>query len=265
MANPFPGMNPFLESPARWPSFHQRFITYLADAIDPLLPANYSADFGERNYVTTPPKGMYPDIFVVRHTRKRKEAGRATAILEADPAVEVELSAEEVREPFIEIRMGGEPGTLVTVIELLSPANKTPGDGRSLYRGKQEQVLASRVHLMEIDLLRAGQHTAAIPREALPANGWDYLVCLHRGDWRARARDRFHYWAIALGDRLPRVNVPLAGEDADVVVDMQAVVDRCLATATGRRIDYTRDCPPPLSKKQARWVDELLRKRKLRK
>jgi hypothetical protein len=69
MANPFPGMNPFLELPSRWQSFHQRFITYLADTIDSLLPDNYSADFGERVYVATPPKGMYPDVFVVKHGR----------------------------------------------------------------------------------------------------------------------------------------------------------------------------------------------------
>ena len=93
MANPFPGMNPFLESPARWQSFHQRFITYLADAMDPLLPENYSADLGTRVYVATPPKGMYPDVFVMKHARKMKERHGATAIPEADPPLEVELKS----------------------------------------------------------------------------------------------------------------------------------------------------------------------------
>ena len=57
MENPFPGMNPFLEMASRWRSFHDRFIVYLADAIDPLLPENYSADLGDRIYAATPPQG----------------------------------------------------------------------------------------------------------------------------------------------------------------------------------------------------------------
>ncbi len=110
MANPFPGMNPFLEKPSRWQSFHQRFITYLADTIDSLLPEDYFADLGERVYVATPPKGMYPDVFVVKHARKKKERDGMTAVLEADPALRVEYWAEQRREPFIEVRMGSEPG-----------------------------------------------------------------------------------------------------------------------------------------------------------
>lgn len=261
MANPFPGMNPYLELPARWQSFHHRFITYLADALDLLLPDDYSADIGERVYVATPPKGMYPDVFVVKHGRKKKEGNGATAVLEADPPLKVEYWAEQRREPFIEVRMGPEPGKLVAVIELLSPANKLPGKGRKLYLMKQSRLLRSTTHLLEIDFLRAGEHTVAVQRDGLPENGWDYLVCLHRGG----SKTKFDCWPISLHERLPRVHVPLAGDDPDVVVDLQTAVNRCCATATGRRIDYSKECPPPLSKKDAKWLDDLLRKKKLRK
>ncbi len=263
MANPFPGMNPFLEKPARWPSVHHRFITYLADAIDQQLPANYSADIDERVYVAHPPKDMYPDVFVVKHQRKKKERNglATTALLEADPTMEVEFTPTEVHEPFIEIRLGDEPGTLIGVIEILSPANKTPGAGRDLYLEKQQLLLLSSVHLIEIDLLRAGQHTVAIRRDGLPSDGWDYLVCLHRGGWR----DRFNYWAVRLQARLPRINVPLAGNDGDIVVDLQALLNQCHSAGRIRRLDYSQECPPPLSKKNAKWVDDLLRKKKMRK
>ncbi|MBI2808044.1 MAG: DUF4058 family protein [Planctomycetes bacterium] len=261
MPNPFPGMNPFLEKPSLWPSFHQRFITYLADAIDPLLPENHSADLGVRVYTSAPSNGMYPDVFVAKHAQKKKGRNGTTAILEADPPLEVEYWAEEIREPFIKIRMGPDPGKLIAVIELLSPANKTPGKGRTLYLRKQARVLRSTTHLMEIDFLRAGEHTVAVQLDTLPENHWDYLVCLHRG----RSRSKFECWPIPLQDRLPRIHVPLSKKDTDVVVDLQTVLDRCCETATGRRIDYSQECPPPLSKKNAKWIDELLRKKKLRK
>ena len=157
--------------------------------------------------------------------------------------------------------MGSEPGKLVSVIELLSPANKAPGKGRRLYLRKQARLLRSKTHLLEIDLLRAGDHTIAVERSALPENGWDYVVCLHRG----ASSTKFECWPVLLTERLPRVNVPLAGEDSDVVVDLQTIVDRCCTTATGRRIDYKAECPQPLSKKHAKWIDEVLRKKKLRK
>jgi hypothetical protein len=64
---------------------------------------------------------------------------------------------------------------------------------------------------------------------------------------------------------MPRVNIPLSGNDADVVVDLQAVLNQCHAAGKGRRIDYNGKCPPPLSKKNTKWIDDLLRKKKLRK
>jgi hypothetical protein len=264
MQNPFPGMNPFLEKPARWPSVQGRYVMYLADAINPLLPEKYVADVGERVYIASPAQEMYPDVYVVRHPgKKNRGSGSApTATLEADPPVEVEFPQAEIREVFVEIRLTDEAETLVTVIEFLSPANKSFGDGHELYRKKQTQLLASSTSLIEIDLLRAGRHTVAIPREGLPENGWDFVVCLHRGGWE----EKYQYWAMPLQDRLPRIHVPLLGNDRDVVVDLQAVLDQCYTTGHwGTRIDYSKPCPPPLSKKDTKWVDELLQKKKLRK
>ncbi len=43
MANPFPGMNPYLEDPEGWRGLHTRFITYVADALQPQLGPGYFA------------------------------------------------------------------------------------------------------------------------------------------------------------------------------------------------------------------------------
>jgi hypothetical protein len=33
MASPFPGIDPYLESPRYWQDFHERFITYAAEGL----------------------------------------------------------------------------------------------------------------------------------------------------------------------------------------------------------------------------------------
>lgn len=43
MPSPFPGMDPYLEHPARWPGVHQRLMTYIADTLNIALPPHYVA------------------------------------------------------------------------------------------------------------------------------------------------------------------------------------------------------------------------------
>ena len=42
MPSPLPGMGPFWEHPAFWPSLHSRFMVALADAIEACLSSEYS-------------------------------------------------------------------------------------------------------------------------------------------------------------------------------------------------------------------------------
>jgi Protein of unknown function (DUF4058) len=44
MPSPFPGMNPYLESPDRWTTVHNRLIVSLADFLTPLLLPKYQVD-----------------------------------------------------------------------------------------------------------------------------------------------------------------------------------------------------------------------------
>jgi hypothetical protein len=183
-------------------------------------------------------------------------------VIEADPALEIEFPPAEFRESFIEIHLARKPGSLVAVLEVLSPTNKNAGEGRDLYLEKQQQLLTSKSHLIEIDLLRAGQHTVAVPRDRIEDTDWDYIVCLHKGGWQ----NKFRVWPVPLPRRLPSFAVPLAGDDRDVVLDLQALLDQCYQYGRfADRLDYRAACPPPLKRKTARWVDELLRKKKLRK
>jgi Protein of unknown function (DUF4058) len=76
-------------------------------------------------------------------------------LLEAPAIGRVPLSVDGERHAFLEIRDRGHR-QLVTVLELLSPCNKRPGLDREQYLAKRQQLLASSVHLVELDLLRGG-------------------------------------------------------------------------------------------------------------
>jgi hypothetical protein len=268
MPGPFPGMDPYLEHPDRWPGLHSRLIAELSSLLDELLPPRYAVEVGERVYVVQSGRSIYPDLMVVRETEPAPSApGGAVLVAERDAPRILRTEPEERREPFIEIRALGETEVPVTVIELLSPSNKSPGsEGRDLYQQKQVEVLASAASLLEIDLLRNGAHTVAAPyaaleREMQPEGGWDYLVCLHR----AWMKWQYEYWPIRVRQRLPRTAVPLAQEHGDVVLDLQQALDRCYDRGRyAGRIDYRRDPPTPFRPEDAEWAEALLREKGLR-
>jgi hypothetical protein len=177
--------------------------------------------------------------------------------------VVVTVVAEEHCHTSVEIRAGrGGEERLVTVIEILSITNKTPGaHGRDLYVTKQEELLAGAVHLVEIDLLRGGTHTTAVPRDlALERTGpFDYHVCMHLYD---RPMDYLVY-PVRLDERLPEIAVPLLPGSVTVPLDLQAVLDRCYdAGPYRRRVRYgTDEIVPSLSEEQARWAEGVLREK----
>lgn len=170
-----------------------------------------------------------------------------------------------MRQPYLDIYTRQDSGVrLVTSIELLSPSNKTPGaHGREPYLQKQRELLCSNVHLIEIDLLRGGEHTTAVPlAAALPRTGpFDYHVCAHLFDRPAE----FLVYPIRLEDPLPEVAVPLLPGVPPVPVNLQAVFERCYDFGPYRRsIRYADATPiPPLRPDQAAWAARLLREKGL--
>jgi hypothetical protein len=143
---------------------------------------------------------------------------------------------------------------------VLSPPNKTNGHiGRFQYRRKQEDLLRSSVSLLEIDLLRRGEHTVAAPLAELARRGsWDYLVSLHHGGLGLE----YDVWPVLLRDPMPRIRVPLAGGDPDLELDLQAVFTRFYdENAYARRIDYRSEPVPPLPATDREWARALVEER----
>lgn len=87
------------------------------------------------------------------------------------------------------------------------------------------------------------------------------LVCLHRGG----QGNRCEVWPITLRQPLPRIRVPLADGDPDVVLDLQTVFNRCYDEgAYTRRLDYRGEPTPSLDGDDAAWAEQLLRTKGVR-
>lgn len=265
MPSPFPGMDPYLEAPAFWTGVHDSLIVYARDAMQPLLLPRYYVEIGERIYFEDVREVIYPDA-TVHHRRLDKPArdvpghGR-TATLVADEPARFQIDLRQ-REAFLEIRAAGSH-EVVTIIELISPANKYgSGHGREEYRRKQEQVMDSTANLAEIDLLRRGSSIVmAPPGHLLTLPGYDYLACVSR----ASDRGWVDAYAVTVRERLPRVAIPLREGDADVVLDLPAVLDRCYDSgAYVARVDYNQPPPDPFRPEDEEWADTLLREAGLR-
>lgn len=172
--------------------------------------------------------------------------------------LEERVYEETTREVFLEIRRVREPGEVVTVIELLSPANKESGRGREEYLRKQRDLLASDAHLIELDFLRGGEYTLAPDRKALVKEygHWDYLVSLHRAPASPGYHD-FAIWPITLRDRLPEIIIPLTADQPDLALDLQAGFTRAYDDGPTETLDYTTPCTPPLSDTDALWAKLL--------
>ena len=77
---------------------------------------------------------------------------------------------------------------VVTVIEFLSPSNKSPGPNREQYLRKQQEVCSSGANLVEIDLNRLGIHTLAFPlAHRKPEGRTAYMGCVRRVTRRDKA------------------------------------------------------------------------------
>src|ERR1044071_1757363 len=158
--SPFPGMDPYLEDPARWPNFHATFIPSLRDALADAVAPKYIVGIEERVYVAfegeteVPKDWIRPGVSVSSGPPPMRASAPAGTVVVVDdeeaPFIVPDFSCEEHRQRFLVIKVR-ETHEVVTVIELLSPANKRVGSrGRDEYLSKREDVLRSRASLVEL-------------------------------------------------------------------------------------------------------------------
>jgi hypothetical protein len=259
MASPFPGMDPYLEQ--FWRDIHARLVIYAADQLQTHLPGDLRARVEERVFVEPAfgvARSVYPDIRVVERGQGRVPmftAERYPAV--AEPLV-IYVSDEPVTERFIEIIDVGSGRRVVSVIEVLSVSNKSPGEGQELYRRKQGELRAGQVNLVEIDLLRAGDRLLSVGASRIPASHrTPYQVCVYRA---AADPPRWEVYRVPLRERLPVLSIPLRSTDLDIPLDLQALIDQCYRNGGyDEDIDYHVTPDPPFDAEDALWADALLR------
>ena len=262
MNSPFPGMDPYLEQ--YWRDVHHGLVTYARDHLQPRLPGGLRARMEERVFVESDEgrrRVLYPDVHVVEYPKP----GPAVAVAGSDVAVAepllIHLDSEPVTQGYIEIVEVGSGNRVITVIEFLSPSNKIPGEGQELYLRKQEEVTGAGASLVEVDLTRGGRSVLAVPPERIPpSRRTPYQACVRRG-WKPAVAE---VYSMPLNKRLPAIRIPLRETDADLPLDLQALIDQCYENGRYDDLNYRAQPVPPLEPPEAAWADELLLAKGLR-
>lgn len=226
MSCPFPGMDPFLEDPRHWDSFHHQLIACLYQILLPGLVDKYRARVQQRCYVTEEP--LFTSI--IRENRV---------------------------EEFIEIRNRID-GRLVTLIDIASPANRKLKQGREAYLSTRKNARVCNASIVDIDLLLQGEPLLDI-RHGI-SQEWDFAITVSR----AHQRDSEVYPS-ALGKRLPRFKVPLATDDRDIILDLQSAFLRTYDQGNYASIvDYRQDPDVRLQPKHKDWIHDWLKQLSVR-
>ena len=244
-------MDPYLEQ--HWLDVHPTLIVLARAQLQKQLSSTgLVARVEERLIVETPyedARGFHADVSVAESGAARR--ARDAGVTVAEPLV---LESEIVTQRSIAI-IDASGGDVITVIEFLSPSNKTPGEGRKKYQQKQFECLDAGVNLVEIDLVRRGERVTAYPYENLPpTHQTTYLVCVHRG----KGNTRFEVYRAPLDAALPTIAIPLRWSDTDATLNLQALVNQTYEDGAYDTIDYSRPCIPALEGADAAFASRLL-------
>ena len=253
--NPFPGMNPWLQR--RWSDVHTKLITFIAEALTDELPRELAAYAEERIALTTDREsvvGYRSDVAITESWRQglppvwTPEPDRAPVAVTAPLLIHL---PEEV-DRWVEIIDPEE--RVITVIEVLSPANKS-AEGHAAYLTKARAYLNAGISLVEIDLVRGGRHSIQCPGSWMPSlQGEHYQCCVVR----SILPDRRELYPCPLRERLPVIRIPLRPTDADIPLELQPLVDRVYELGRYWKSKWDTPLTPPLTEEDAAWARSCL-------
>lgn len=251
---PFPGMDPWLEHPALWMDVHNALISTLREELSAALPESYFVGIEERIYVVDRAEDDYlgrGDVSVSRAGQRRGNGGLAERPIDAGAVVVDVPMRDRVRETYLEVRKPKER-RLVSVVEILSPANKRPGEDRTAYVKKRQGIFNSDTNLVEIDLLRGWER---MPMRRLPRPS-DYSILVFRSSRRPRAE----LLPFGVRDEVPAFHLPLDPGEEEPVLRVGETLHRLYERARYHRvIDYARPPVPPLAARDRAWASRRLR------
>lgn len=250
MPSPFPGMDPYLEVSPYWSDLHFALIMALKSEVKKRLPAGYSVWADQYVWLHEPDaetRRGKPDVFVAERPHAPGNGGPTTLTA---PATSILPAVRREGNKYLKIKETHSE-RIVTVLELLSPANKQPGDDREAFLAKRNEYLATGTNLVEIDLLRAGQR---MPIGEPPPPSADYYIVV----CRATDFPKTAIWPFTVRDSLPPVPVPLKPEDGWIEASLQDCFNWAYDQGPySGEVDYDKPTVPPLSRADAEWARQL--------
>lgn len=250
-------MDPYLEDPELFSEFHGTMTYTVRNELNRLLPKGYVARFDRYLWVEDAESGSglllgAPDTYV--HGPTPPEGSPPVSRSSSAPTTVVFPLRRRRGNRFVRV-IDPKNRRVVTVVEILSPANKR-GAYRRAYRRKRSEYVARGVNLVEIDLLRTGRRLP-LGQPVPPASDY-YVLVTH-----AEEAPRGDYWPISVRDALPVIPVPLDPGVAVVNLTLRSCLDQAYKDCRfDEEIDYTQPANPPLREPDATWARELLAERR---
>lgn len=254
--SPFPGMDPYLE--ARWSNVHVLMVSAIVSLLKRSLPAGLQARPEEEVRIETIAgerlRGFRPDIAVIDSGSIQPTTAvspGATATLEP---VQIRFHRGPVVLRHIEVVDTRNHNRVVTVIEVLSPWNKLPGQLNRDYVAKLKSIEEGGASWVEIDLLRGSRSHLSVTWEDLPPERRTNYLAL---SYDANSLKLLGY-PISIRQRLPEILIPLREGDLQVPLDLHAALERVFSDGPFDDIDYSVPPEPALSSADAEWAAELI-------
>ena len=142
MPSPFPGMDPYLETPNLWPDVHHGLISEIRAVLNLAVRPRYVVRVALREYISD----------------------------------DDTLRDNEIKEARLEV-LHLATGSVATVIEVLKHTNKVRGaQGRVNFLANRQAAIAANANWVEIDLLRDGLPSTTLP----PLKASDYHIIIRR-------------------------------------------------------------------------------------
>jgi hypothetical protein len=193
-----------------------------------------------------------PDVAVQKAKRDRMDSPQASTngITLAQPIVVDLPMPAVVRQGYLEIQDIA-TSEVVTVIEVLSPTNKRPGEGRRTYEAKRQTILASATNLVEIDLLRQWSPMVQLP-EPMRTH---YRILVSASASRPQAS----LYAFNLQQPIPAFPLPLREDELEPIVNLQRLLGEIYdQSGYDLVIDYGEEPIPPLGPEDKVWLAEWM-------
>ena len=245
-------MDPFLEP--HWLDVHTALVAEGRRALNRLLPRGLVARVEERVAIESDEdvfRRVGPDVRVFSRSTTDPSEGTGGTVIETPYKLVVEL------DPIIEryIRVLDDAGKLITVVEFISPTNKRQ-PGLDDYREKHEGLLTGGVHVVEVDLVRAGNWRALMRPGLCPTEAvTPYRVTIRTSG----AHPGGYLFPVSLRGPLPEIPIPLRPSDQQVRLALQPLLDSVYHDGRYEQtVNYRLPLDDPLEGEDAAWANTLL-------